>query len=106
MVPFPGPGGKWQVSPRGGIAPRWRHDGKEIFYLSFDNKIMAAQVSGSGSSFVIGDVKPLFETRAVCAGVGPYDVTADGQRFIIAYEPGEATAMITLITNWNAEAKK
>jgi eukaryotic-like serine/threonine-protein kinase len=106
VVPFPGPGGKWQVSPLGGYAPRWRRDGKEIFYISSDNKIMAAEVNGSASSFMVGNVKQLFDTRVVRVGVGPFDVTADGQRFIIAYEPGESTAAVTLVTNWNAELRK
>jgi Tol biopolymer transport system component len=51
VVPFPGPGGKWQVSPGGGTSPRWRRDGKEIFYLSSDNKIMAASVKADGTNF-------------------------------------------------------
>ena len=106
VVPFPGPGGKWQVSPRGGYAPRWRRDGKELFYISSDNKVMAAEVNGSGSSFVVGNITQLFETRVVRVGIGPFDVTADGQRFVIAYEPGESTAAITLVTNWNAELRK
>src|SRR5215831_3913966 len=55
----PGPGGKWQVSPGGGCYPRWRRDGKELFYLSTDNRIMAAEVNTGGSSFGIGATKPL-----------------------------------------------
>ena len=48
VTPFPGPGGKRQVSAAGGARPRWRRDGKEIFYLSPDNKMMAATVNGQG----------------------------------------------------------
>jgi hypothetical protein len=45
VAQFPGPGGKWQVSTTGGNWPRWRHDGKEIFYLAPDNTLMAAEVN-------------------------------------------------------------
>jgi len=106
VVPFPGPGGKWQVSPGGGCYPRWRRDGKELFYLSPDNKIMAAEVKTEGLGFSIGAVNPLFETRAYRSQFGGFDVAADGQRFIICYEPGQPNVAITLIENWDAELKK
>jgi Tol biopolymer transport system component len=106
VVPFPGPGGKWQVSTGGGTWPRWRRDGKEIFYLSPDNKVMAAEVKPSGSSFEIGTVRALFETRPYRAGGAPFDVTADGQRFIVLYAAEQPTAAITLVVNWTSEAKK
>jgi len=106
VVPFPGPGGKWQVSPGGGCYARWRRDGKELFYLSPDNRIMTAEVKTDGSSFAIGAVKPLFETRIYRSTFGGYDVTADGQRFIICYEPGQPNVAITLVENWDAELKK
>lgn len=106
VVPFPGPGGKWQVSSGGGDYPRWRRDGRELYYLALDNKIMAAEVKATGSSFAIGAVKPLFKTRAYLSTIGAYDVTADGQRFIIAYEPEQLNTAITLVENWDAELKK
>ena len=106
VVPFPGPGGKWQVSSGGGCYPRWRRDGKELFYLSPDNKIMAAEIKSEGSSFGIETVKPLFETRVYRSTFGGYDVTADGQRFIICYEPGQPNLAITLVENWQATRKK
>lgn len=106
VVPFPGPGGKWQVSPGGGCYPRWRRDGKELFYLTEDNKIVAAEVKADGSSFAIGAVNPLFETRVYRSAYGGYDVSADGQRFIIAYEPGQPNVAITLVENWDAELKE
>jgi Tol biopolymer transport system component len=98
VVPFPGPGGKWQVSSGGGCNPRWRRDGKEIFYFSPDNKVMSADVTTGGSKFEVGTVHTLFETRSY--GIfGRYDVTADGQRFIVPYEAGQPTAAITLVEN-------
>jgi Tol biopolymer transport system component len=106
VVPFPGPGGKWQVSPGGGCYARWRRDGKELFYLSHDNRIMAAEVKTDGSSFAIGAVKPLFETRIYRSTFGGFDVAADGQRFIICYEPGQPNVAITLVENWDAELNR
>jgi WD40 repeat protein len=106
VVPFPGPGGKWQVSTGGGAWPRWRRDGKEIFYLSPDNKIMAADVRRSGSSFEVGAVRALFETRPYRGSGAAFDVTADGQRFIVNYTAEQPTAAITLVVNWTAEVKK
>jgi len=101
VVPFPGLGGKWQVSPGGGCYPRWRRDGKELFYLSPDNRVMAAEVKTDGSSFGIDAVKPLFETRVYSSiEGGGYDVAADGQRFIICNEPGQPNVAITLVENW------
>jgi len=105
VVPFPGPGGKWQVSPGGGTSPRWRRDGKEIFYLSSDNKIMAASVKANGTNFEIGAVTPLFETRPNRM-YGGYDVSPDGRRFVIAYETGQPDTAITLVVNWDADLKK
>jgi len=102
VAPFPGPGGKWQISTAGGTFARWRRDGAEIFYLATDNRLMAAAVNGRGGSFEVGVVKPLFETRAGPAGYR-YDVSADGQRFLINTLPGQtASAPITVILNWTA----
>ena len=93
------PGGRWQVSTGGGSSPRWRRDGQEMFYLSSDNKITAAEVRAHASSFEIGAIRTLFETRPY--GVfGRFDVTADGQRFIVAYDAGASATAITLVVNW------
>ncbi len=106
VVPFPGPGGKWQVSTGGGTWPRWRRDGKEIFYLSPDNKIMAAEVKASGPSFEVSAIRPIFETRPYRAGGAAFDVTPDGQRFIINYLEEQPSAAITLVINWPADLKR
>jgi Tol biopolymer transport system component len=106
VVPFPGPGGKWQVSAAGGCYPRWRGDQKELFYLSTDNKMMPVEVKASGSSFAIGAETPLFEAQLYRTVLSAYDVTVDGQRFIVVYDPGQPNATITLVANWEAELKK
>ena len=106
VVPFPGPGGKWQVSLGAGDYPRWSRNGKELFYLSTDNKMMAAEVKTAGASFAIGEVKPLFETQVYRSIIGAYDVSADGQRFLVVYEPGQPNVAISLVENWDAKLKK
>ena len=107
VAPFPGPGGKWQISTAGGDRPRWRRDGSEIFYLAPDNKLMAAAVNGKGASFEVGAVKPLFEARFVTGGRYQYAVSADGQRFLINTTPEQAaSAPITVVLNWTAGLKK
>ena len=106
VAPFPGPGGKWQVSTTGGTQPRYRRDGKEIFYLAPDNKLMAAAVNGQGSAFEVGAVRPLFDTRPSGPGF-VYDVAPDGQRFLVNTLTEEvASAPITLVVNWPALLKK
>jgi len=106
VVPFPDPGGKWQVSTGGGTWPRWGHNGKKIFYLSPDNKIMAAEVKGSGAGFEVGKGRALFESRPYRTGGAPFDVTPDSQRFLIDYSLQQPNAAITLVVNWDAEVKK
>ena len=105
-------GDKWQVSSTGGSVPRWRRDGKELFYVSADNTLMAATVNGQGSALEVAAVRPLFEihprlTFYLGFGVGSnYDVSPDGQRFLVNAVTGEATAPITLIVNWPAALKR
>jgi dipeptidyl aminopeptidase/acylaminoacyl peptidase len=104
VVPFPGPGGKSQISTGGGSWPRWRRDGKEIYFISPDNKVKAAEVSPSGGRLVVGTVHALFETRLYRSSGSPFDVTGDGQRFLInRWEPPSS---ITLIENRDTELKK
>ena len=108
VVPFPMAGGKWQVSTGGGEQPRWRRDGKELFYLN-DNVVMAAEVNGTGSAFQVGAARRLFEIRRRTGssrgfGIGgAYDVTPDGQRFLVnAVEQPALLPPLTVITNWAA----
>jgi Tol biopolymer transport system component len=105
VVPFPGPGGKWQVSLGDGRDPLWRRDGKEIFYLSADNKLMAVKVETSGGSFVAGGARVLFDSHS--SGVfGRYDVSADGQRFVVVYEGNRPSTTLTSVVNWIADLKE
>jgi serine/threonine protein kinase/Tol biopolymer transport system component len=106
VAPFPGPGGKRQISTGGGGTPRWRRDGKELFYLAPDRQLMAAEVNGKGGAFEIGAVRPLFRTRAAAPAL-TYDVTADGQRFLVINSvEEEESSPLTLVVNWNAGLKR
>ncbi len=103
--PFPGGGGKWQVSTRGGSQPRWRRDGKELFYLAADNKLMAVEIKEKGASLEIGNVQPLFQARPVSVLTfgAVYDASADGRRFLInSATEQESSEPITLVINWTA----
>jgi eukaryotic-like serine/threonine-protein kinase len=108
VAPFPTFDGKWQISTTGGNQPRWRRDGKEIFYLGTDRRLMAASVNPQGKAFEVGPVRPLFQTNVRGGDPGhAYDVTADGQRFIINTLVEQATSTpITVVVNWAAELNK
>ena len=106
---FPKGAGKWQISSGGGTMPIWRKDGRELFFLASDGKLMAVAVK-SGSPFEPEKPEPLF-SAAVRNFVGlsrrQYDVTADGQRFILNTSVGEQAAVpITLVQNWIAKAPR
>ncbi|MBI4468216.1 MAG: serine/threonine-protein kinase [Acidobacteria bacterium] len=108
VASFPGAGNKRQISTSGGLFAKWRGDGKEIFYLSPDNHLMAVEVSGAEKTFKVGSARRLFELRWVEHGRGPvYDVTSDGQRFLVnTVVEQRAPSPITLVTNWTADLKK
>ena len=97
---------RWQISNAGGVMPRWRRDGKEIFYLSLDGKLMVVGVSADGDSFQSSTPEPLFNATPplVRSPSFEYDVTPDGQRFLII-EPAEKAEYLplTLETNWMAK---
>jgi eukaryotic-like serine/threonine-protein kinase len=107
VASFPAPGGKWQLSTAGGYFPRWRHDGSEIYYLAPDNKLVAASVNAKGAGFEVGAVKALFATHIAILGSYQYDVSPDGQRFLINTSPEQATSSpITVVLNSTAGLKK
>ncbi len=108
VKPFPGPAGRWQVSTGGGTFPKWRRDGKELFYMGDDDKIMAAEIRMKGAALEVGAVRVLFQTRAARQGPGGvFDATGDGQRFLVNTLAVEQFASpITLVVNWPAGVKK
>jgi Tol biopolymer transport system component len=102
VLPFPGLDRKWRVSIDAGMEPRWRRDGRELLYATPEGKFMAAAVDGSGSSFEVERVTELFETLRVPPTGFDYDVTPDGERFLIAVVDA-AQQPIRLVLNWTVE---
>ncbi|MGA8607983.1 MAG: protein kinase [Candidatus Sulfotelmatobacter sp.] len=104
---FPLSDRKWQVSTDGGYEPRWRADGREIYYLSQDRKLMAVSV---GTAPAFGVPKVLFQTRVpegVTARRTHYVPSRDGQRFLVNTQSLDAPpGPITVVLNWQAELKK
>src|SRR5215831_4625063 len=108
VSPFPTANSKWQVSREGGHEPRWRRDRKELFYLSGDGKLRPVPVK-TGSNFEAGPAMALFQVRArrpiSVMDVYLYDVTADGQKFLVNAR-GDETAPPSVILNWASEMEK
>lgn len=104
---FPGGGAKWQVSTSGGISAHWRRDGKELFFLDGANNLMEVDVDTSGSDVRLGVPHALFSAVEARRRGGPYDVTADGKKFLInSGDVKESGEPMTLVVNWPAELKK
>jgi Tol biopolymer transport system component len=108
--------GKWQVSTSGGSSPLWSPDGRELFYLTDDNSVMAVSVE-TNPTLSFGTPKTLFRSACVGATVGggtPWDIHPDGKRFLMMKEPvstGAAPAAagprkINLVLNWTEELKQ
>ncbi len=106
VQPFPASSGKWQISTAGGAYPRWRRDGKELFYIAADQRLMAVAVHAD-SAVQAGQPQALFEPRFSGIPVIPHSVSADGQRFLINTPVEEFnSAPLTVVLNWTAELKK
>jgi eukaryotic-like serine/threonine-protein kinase len=104
VQPYPGPGGKWQISTDGGLEPMWNRNGRELFYRSGD-RMMAVAVS-TQNGFAPGRPQLLFE-RHYASTILPqtgvfYDVSPDGQRFLMVKEPEQASTPISIVLNWPA----
>jgi Tol biopolymer transport system component len=104
----PASGGRWQLSTNGGAIPQWRRDGRELYYISADNKLMAVEVT-LGAEVKYRTPKDLFalSDRRVETVVGGYARTRDGQQFLFATSADEASLTpFTVVLNWMAEMKK
>lgn len=90
--------GKWPVSTAGGVRPRWRRVGKELFFVALDGKLMAVHVKAgptfeAGVPVVLFDIRGTFDVR--------YDVCLDGQRFLISRaNVGGTPQPVNICTNW------
>ena len=103
---FPDTGTKWRISTHGGAQGRWRHDGKELFYLALDGRLMAVDIKATSSSFEAGVPHALFVTGITGSFVdrfNQYVVTRDGQRFLVnRSDEDENSAPITVVMHWDA----
>jgi hypothetical protein len=103
---FPNPGEKWPVSTNGGDYPIWSRDGRELYFIAADQKLMAVEVKG-GARFEAGVPKPLFDTRlGNLRGDQWFDVTTDGRFLIPTLLEQSAVAPLTVVLNWQAGLKK
>ena len=101
VVPFPGPGGKWQISTAGGINSFWP-TGQELYYLAPDSHVMAAQFEFEGGSLVMGKSRQLFGGRAF-GNAGGLFPAPDRKRWLVAFPVDEPNASpLILTTNWTA----
>ncbi len=102
-APMSGSGGKRQISSGGGArSPRWRRDGKELFYVTYDGQLMAVEVATRNGALESGGAQKLF-----AGGRFGYDVSADGQRFLVIEDDDAAASHpLTLLQNWPALLKK
>ena len=107
IQPFPNGAGRWQVSTAGGSRPNWRKDGKELFFFSTDQQVMAVDVSQKGASLQLGTPHALFKATTVSGASGSYTVSADGKKFVMnTVLPQTVTEPLTLITNWPVDLKQ
>jgi serine/threonine protein kinase len=107
ITAFPAGGAKWQVSSNGGTMPKWRRDGKELFFADPQDNIVAVDVNTSGNAVKLGAPHALFQAVGIQRDFGPFDVTADGKKFLInSGNLKEGTEPVTLVQNWPAELKK
>jgi serine/threonine protein kinase/Tol biopolymer transport system component len=90
---------RWQVSASGGAFPRWRRDGKELFYVARREQFMATKVDAKESAFSLGEARPLFRAPLAAAAF-PYDVSPDGQRFLVNTFAEPGTLDFTVVVEW------
>ena len=101
---FPSATGQWTISPAGGMQPEWRRDGRELFYISSDRRLMVVPVTTDQDAFSAGVPRPLFDIdvpEPTAPYPGDYAVSADGQRILVntSIEPPSKPSL-TVILNW------
>jgi serine/threonine protein kinase len=102
VQPFPTAGGaRWQVSTQGGRLPKWRGDGQELFFIGLDgSRVMAASVRTQGSGIESDTPKTLFRLPIMLEVPSPYDVTSDGQRFLLLERTISQATPLAVVLNW------
>jgi dipeptidyl aminopeptidase/acylaminoacyl peptidase len=97
---------KTVVSTDGGFGPRWRHDGKELFYIREDGTLMAVPIHVSAATVTAGQPRRLFQSTFTTRLQTPFDVTSDGRLLVMADVDDPMPQAITLIINWPASLRK
>ena len=104
VAPFPGPGGKWQISTGGGTVPFWP-PGKELFYLTADSRLVGMEYSVDGTNFKVGKSRLLFRGRSLSSVPG-VDVNPNDKRWLLALPVAEPNiSPLILVTNWTTLSK-
>jgi Tol biopolymer transport system component len=105
VQPFPPTGGKWQASNGGGLSPRWRADGRELFYHTPQGEMRVVSV-GEGPAFAAGPPRTLFRLDGIrlgLPGTTSYEVSRDGRRFLVSLARSDPPApTISVMLNWAA----
>jgi Tol biopolymer transport system component len=108
VTSFPEARGKWQVSSGGGDQPKWRNDGRELFYIGLDGKIMRVPVT-TGTNFDPGSATVLFQANprvmVAIADQVTYDVSENGQKFLVNTQLKTGSTPMSVILNWTANLK-
>ena len=100
MRAFPGPGGRWQISTGGGYQPRWQPDGKALFYLSLDGRLMHVPVR-TGAGFEADAPQPLFTASMRRTMIPQYAVFPDGKRLLMnSLAAPDVADSIQILQNW------
>ena len=101
VAPFTGPGARVQVSRAGGVQPRWNPAGGELFFKTPDNTLTAVPIESATGTFSVGAPVPLFQIVEFLGWT--YDVTPDGERFLVREPLTEGdVSPITLLTDWTS----
>jgi serine/threonine-protein kinase len=107
--PFPGPGGKWQISTAGGVSPFWSRTGKELFYISADGRVWVASYTVNGDSFAASQPR-VWSEKAPQLPANP-DLMPDGKRFVALLPPSAANSTerynhVTFLLNFSDELRR
>jgi serine/threonine protein kinase len=105
VAAFPQPGARWQASQSGGREPRWNRNGRELFFVDPQNYIVSLDVELSAGGFQAGAARPLFQWHGA-AGQWRYDVSPDGNRFLVATAlEKDLASPVTIVTDWTRKTK-
>ena len=109
--PFPGPGGRWQISSGGGYAPQWTKDGRELFYVANDRRVMSVSYRGSGDTFQAAKPRVWSEVRlTLTLGLPEFDITPDGKHIVAILpetdEKPKPDNHLTILLNFGDELRR